>query len=56
MISYLLIKENTAFEDCDNFWYIKMPGEAIPAFKSADGWKMYDRENRFGQNFYYKME
>lgn len=45
-----------AFEDCDNFWYIKVPAEAIPAFKSAYGWSAYDKNNAYGKNFYYEME
>ena len=45
-----------AFKDCESFWYIKVPAEAMPAFKSADGWKAYDKDNKYGKNFYYEME
>ena len=45
-----------AFKDCDNMWYIKVPAEAIETFKSADGWKEFDKMNIYGKNFYYEME
>ena len=46
----------SAFEACNEMWYIKVPKEAMSAFKSADGWKEYDKTNKHGNNFYYEME
>ena len=45
-----------AFEDCDNMWYIKVPKGSIESFKKADGWKEFNKDNRFGKNFFYEME
>lgn len=46
---------DSAFEDCKEMWYIRVPEEAISAFKSADNWEDYDRNNKYNENFYYKQ-
>ena len=45
-----------AFEDCDNMWYIKVPGESIESFQNADGWSEFNKNNKFDKNYFYKME
>jgi hypothetical protein len=47
---------NEAFKDCNEMWYIKVPKEAMSAFKSATNWSAYDKANKYGKNFYYEME
>ena len=42
----------SAFEGCDRMWYIRVPKDSMSAFKSAPGWKDYDRLNPSGKNFY----
>ena len=44
-----------AFSGCDAMWYIRVPESSIPKFKSADGWKEFDRNNNSGNNFYYSL-
>ena len=45
-----------AFEGCSEMWYIKVPKESMSAFKGADGWKDFNRNNKYGKNFFYEME
>ena len=45
-----------AFEGCNEMWYIKVPKDSMSAFKGADGWKDFDRNNKYGANFFYEME
>ena len=44
-----------AFSGCDAMWYIRVPESSMSKFKSADGWKEYDRNNNSGNNFYYPL-
>lgn len=48
--------DKTAFEACNEMWYIKVPKEAMTAFKSSEGWKDFDKNNKYGHNFFYEME
>jgi hypothetical protein len=47
---------NKAFERCDQMYYIKVPTEAMEAFKSAPNWSAYNVNNKYGHNYYYEME
>ena len=41
-----------AFEYCNKFRYIHVPSSAVSAYKSAEGWKEFDRENDDGVNYF----
>lgn len=45
-----------AFDDCSEMWYIRIPEDAMTNFKSANGWKEFDRNNKYNKNFYYTQE
>ena len=46
---------DSAFDDCNEMWYIRVPEASMTAFKSANNWKNFDRNNKYGENFYYKQ-
>lgn len=44
-----------AFKNCDNMWYIKVPETSIESFQNADGWSEFNKNNKFGNSYFYKM-
>jgi hypothetical protein len=47
-----------AFANCPNMWYIRVPEEAMDAFKSMDpvySWGIYNTTNSKGENYYYAL-